>query len=234
MKLLSNQPVSSRAAVARGLTIVEMMISVTVFALLILATISLQIYASRVYTLAATKLSATTTARTALNEIRDEIRSGQTVYVGNYFLSTGNPVLDFTPIADGSLQEGNAVMIYPATSNTNTFTLLFLQPGNGTTNFVTSNSSGQVINTNYLILETYTNGSIEASNSVASYITNSVVFMAQDYENNILTNNVNNRIIQVQMFFSQWEYPIAYIGSNEFNAYNYYRVQTRITRRLTE
>lgn len=234
MKALSHNIFRPSRKTTLGFSLVEVMIAVTVFSLVMLATIALQIYASRVYILAATKLSATSGARSALNQIRDKIRQGQLVYVGNYTISTGNPVLDFTPIADGSPQQGNAVMVYPNATSTNSFTLMFLQPGIGGTNFATFNSSGQTINTNSLIVEIYTNGTMLVSNPVVSYITNQVIFTATDFQNDVLTNNVNNRVIQVQLFFSQWEYPIAYIGSNQFNAYDYYRVQTKVTRRLVD
>jgi hypothetical protein len=193
-----------------------------------MVTIATQVYGTRVYTLAATKLSATTSARMALNDIRDKIRQGQTVNVGNYVWTGNDPAAtNFTPIADGNLQQGNALIVYPASTNATSFTLMFLQPGSGT-NF----SLGSPASTNCLILETYNNGALVQSNDVADFITNQLVFTAQDYENNILTNNVNNRVIQVQLFFSQWEFPIAFIGTNGFNAYDYYRLQTRISRRL--
>ena len=212
----------------RAFTLVEMMVSLAVLGLVILMTVGTQIYASRVYTLSATKLNATSTARMALNDIRDKIREGQIVNIGNYIWTGGDPALDFTPIADGSPQQGNALIIYPSAASTNTFTLMFLQPGSGT-NF----SPGTPSSTNSLILEAYNNGALVESNEVANFITNQIVFSATDYTGtNILTQNVNNRVIQVQLFFSQWEFPIAHIGTNTYNAYDYYRLQTRVTRRL--
>lgn len=212
----------------RGFTLAEMMVAVAVFSLVVLVTVAMQVYAARVYTLAATKLSATTTARTALNDIRDKIRQAQTVNIGNYIWTGEDPAAtNFSPIADGNSQQGNALIAYPSASDTSSFTLLFLQPGSGT-NFVSH--SPTVVDS--LILETYNKGVLSQSNVVADYITNQIVFQAQDYQNNVLTNNVNNRVIQIQMFFSQWEFPIAYIGTNGFNAYDYYRIQTRVTRRL--
>ncbi|HEY1788521.1 MAG TPA: prepilin-type N-terminal cleavage/methylation domain-containing protein [Verrucomicrobiae bacterium] len=213
---------------AQGFTLVEMMVALAVFTLVIMVTLATQVYGTRVYTLAATKLSATTSARMALNDIRDEIRQGQIVNVGNYIWTGNDPAAtNFTPISDGNPQQGNALIIYPSSTNAGTFTLMYLQPGSGT-----NYSLGTPASTNCLILETYRNGALAQSNDVANFITNQVIFTAQDYENNILTNNVNNRVIQVQMFFSQWEFPIAFIGTNGFNAYDYYRLQTRITRRL--
>jgi prepilin-type N-terminal cleavage/methylation domain-containing protein len=228
MKALINNRLQPSEKPAHGFTLVEMMVALSVFTLVILATVATQIYTARVYTLAATKLSATTSARMALNDIRDKIRQGQTVNVGNYIWTGNDPAAtNFTPISDGNYQQGNAIIIYPSSANTNTFTLMFLQPGSGT-NF----ALGTPASTNYLVMEIYTNGILQQSNDLADFITNQIVFTAQDYENNVLTNNVNNRVFQVQLFFSQWEFPIAFIGTNGFNAYDYYRLQTRITRRL--
>jgi hypothetical protein len=66
---------------------------------------------------------------------------------------------------------------------------------------------------------------------LAQYVTNYYCFTAEDYETNVLLNYLNNPIIHIVMNFSQWEYPIAVIGTNGANAYDYYRLQTRICRR---
>jgi prepilin-type N-terminal cleavage/methylation domain-containing protein len=219
-----------RIAASQGFTLVEMMVALTIFTLVIIVTVATQIYAARVYTLAATKLSATTGARMALNDIRDKIRQAQVVNVGTYIWTGNDPAAtNFTRIADGNPQQGNAIIAYPSAASTNTFTLMFLQPGSGT-----NYSLGNPASTNYLVVETYTNGVMMQSNDVANFITNQIVFTAQDYLNNVLTNNVNNRVFQIQLFFSQWEFPIAFIGTNGFNAYDYYRIQTRVSRRLFE
>ena len=36
------------------------------------------------------------------------------------------------------------------------------------------------------------------------------------------------------MQFYQWEYPIGYIGSTAINAYDFYRLRTRISRRAKD
>jgi len=179
--------------------------------------------------LASTKLSTTSNTRMVLNDIRDKIREGQIVNIGNYEWTGNDPAAaNFTPIANPNRQQGNALIIYPSAASTNTFTLMFLQPGSGT-NF----SPGTPSSTNSLIMEMYNDGKLTVSNDVANFITNQVVFTAVDYTGtNILTNNVNNRVIQVDLYFSQWEFPIAAFGTNRYNAYDYYRVQTRVTRRL--
>jgi hypothetical protein len=59
-----------------------------------------------------------------------------------------------------------------------------------------------------------------------------MVFRAEDFRGNILTNDRNNRVIRMMLEFYQWEYPIASAGPG--GMYDYYRLQTRITRRLIE
>ena len=52
-------------------------------------------------------------------------------------------------------------------------------------------SNGNIINTNSLILLVYTNSAMTVSNIIASYITNEIVFDAENFEGTILTNNEN-------------------------------------------
>ena len=68
--------------------------------------VGLQIFGMRVYTLAATKLTATEDARKTLNVLRGQIRSAKLVYVGTYANGA------FSRIADGLPQTGNALEIY--------------------------------------------------------------------------------------------------------------------------
>src|ERR1700722_16338420 len=100
MKILSPKFTPSPRLASRGLTLVEMIVAITIFSIVILATVSIQIYASRVYTLAATTLNAAQQARTTMNDVRDKIREARTVYVGNYTLVTGDPVYDFSTVTN--------------------------------------------------------------------------------------------------------------------------------------
>jgi len=223
-----------------GFTAVEMVISTTIIMITVVALVSAEIYGTRVYTLAATQLSATDGARDTLDKVRSAIQSANgVVEVGNYVWAYGSPT-NFGVLTNGQNQVGNAIRIQPSPytvfSLTNSYTLIFLQPGRGGTNFATAGTNDQnqnLINTNFLIMETFdTNYNPVMTNTLASYITNQQVFTATDYTGtNIMTNNVNNRVFQITLMFSEWEYPIAVIGSNDINAYDYYRLQTRVTQR---
>ena len=129
MKLLLPKFNPPRRLAARGLTFVEMIIALTIFTVVILATVAIQIYASRVYTLAATTLNVAQQARATMNSVRDKVREARLVYVGNYAWATGNPNVDFNVVTNGTAQEGNALMIYPTTA-TNSFSLIYLSSGN--------------------------------------------------------------------------------------------------------
>lgn len=184
------------------------MVTVVIFTFLVAGMVSVQIFGSRIYALAATKLSATAGGRKTLNAMRDTIRSANTVLVGT-FDPTNNA--GFTQTPNGQQQIGNAVAIQ-YTNGLSTNYLIFYKDPTNPTNVVCS----------------YSNGVLSV---LASYVTNYDCFQAEDYQGNILTNYENNPVIRITMQFSKWEYPIGFIGSNSINAYNFYQLRTRVARR---
>jgi prepilin-type N-terminal cleavage/methylation domain-containing protein len=226
MKILSPPFTPPHRLAARGLTLVEMIIAISIFSLVILATVAIQIYASRVYTLAATTLNAAQQARITMNDVRDKIREARIVYVGNYTLVTGDPIYDFSSVTNGGAQQGNAIMIYPTTA-TNSYSLIYLNlPNNFGFTSLTVNNVG--ISANYLVLLTYTNGVMQLSNNIANFITNQVVFDAENFEGAVLSTNENNYLIHMKLCFAQSGFPMSTIGTN------YYQLNTIITRRDTD
>jgi len=189
----------------RAFTLVEIMVVSALFFLLLAGLIGAQMFGLRLNLISQTKLSATASARNALSRVRDEVRSGKILYVGN-----GN-ASSFTHIADDVPRLGNALMIC-ASTNTNNYVLYFRDPADS-------------------CLKRITNGSPRVE-MLASYITNQYVFQAEDYRGLALTNDQNNRVIRMTLQFYQWEYPVARVGSG--GMYDYYQLQTRITRRLIE
>lgn len=187
-----------------GFTLVELMVTMMVFTLIIAAMVALQIFGLRIYTLAATKLLASQSGRQTLGDIRDKLRSCKTVYVGIYTNS------QFSQIATGSPQIGNAVQIFPTEIATGTNYIVFYE---------------DPVNTNICMV---TNG---VRTVTANFVTNFYCFQAEDYQGNVLTNYQNNPVIKMTMSFVQWEYPIGYVGGNAINAYDFYYLRTRVTRR---
>ncbi len=212
MKLPLNPP---RARVA-GFTLVEIYVVMAMFTFLVIAIVSVQFFAARVYTLAATKLTATAAGRKVMNVIRDQVREGGVVQVGIYNPTTST----FTNIPIGSLQIGNALVIYTNNPNnqntTNLGTIFFM-------NQQASNMCSVVVSNGTVMTATL-------ANNIVVYITNYYVFDAEDAYTNTLTTYQNNRLIHVKFQFCQWEYPLAGVGGGAM--YDYYQLQTRVAPRV--
>jgi hypothetical protein len=231
MKLPSLHRLSPRGSGVAAFTLAEMMIVMTIFTMVIAGMVAVQIFGLRVYTLAATKLSATAGCRKALNSIRDQVRQAKLVDVGR---CTAAGPTSFVPLGLTNLQVGNALRISFTNTWANGYTLFYQDAALATTNYLK-----QCILTN---ISGSTNFGYDTPVILATYITNSDIFTAQDYQGNTLTNedqtdnqlqSIPNRlVINVKLQFYQWEYPIAKIGaSNAWNAYDYYQLRTKITRR---
>jgi hypothetical protein len=168
----------------------------------------------RVYTLGATMLSAASSGRQTMNDVRDHVRAGKIVLVGTY---TGTNGGIFTEAPLGSLQEGNALEIqYTNASDTN-YLIYFQDPA--TTNLWSFSNNLSTAYVNSLAVP------------VAHYVTNYYCFFAENYQGTIQTNYANNLVIHVMLQFYQWEFPIGIIGGGAANSYNYYSLNTRINRR---
>ncbi len=199
------QIIRFKAASSRAFTLPEIMTVTAVFTLLMLALISCNIFGLRLYHISQTKLVATADGRKALNQVREKIRQGKMVLIG-----IGDSA-GFTNVSDNLPQIGNALQIYP-TTNLALFTRYYLDAGDHCLKSVTDNGQDPSV--------------------VSRFITNEMVFQAEDFRGNVLTNDDNNRVIRMTLEFFQWEYPIATIGKG--GLYDYYRLQTRVTRRLIE
>lgn len=201
----------NNAVRSAAFTIVEALMVVGIFSLLVMGVVSAQLYGMRVYTLAATKLVATGGARQVMNDLRDQIRQANKVYIGNCTADWTT----YSDVASTNIQQGNAVEIYPTTNST-PYLICYLDT---------------TTSTNRLMLYSSSLGTVQ---ELASYITNQVVFDAEDLYGNILTGNQNNRVIRMTLQFSQWEYPIAHIGGTNYNSYDYYQLRMRATRRSVD
>ena len=199
MKLLpyiSRRPLPSRVR-NTGFTLPEIMVAMTIFLLVVMGVLTTHIFGLKMAAVNQSKLLATQDAREALNHVRDDIRSGKIVYVGNGTESS------FTRIPANRPQQGNSILIHQ-TLNTNRFVQYFLDPSDDA--LKRRNSGGQIV-------------------VVANFITNLIPFRAENCLGQVLTNDQNNRVIRMNLEFYQWEFP---------EEYDYYGLQTKVTRRAIE
>lgn len=181
-------------------TLAELMISMSLLSLVIIGALYAHLFGLRVFNICATRLSASQSSRSALSRLCEDIRSGRLLYVGNGSSS------GFTNIPLNRPRSGNALQVFPSTT-TNSYFVYFMDPGAQALKRFDSAS-----------------GSVQL---VSPFITNQVVFTAEDYAGNTLTNDQNNRIIKLDLEFYQWEFPVAQVGAY----YDSYHLQTRIARR---
>jgi len=205
----------------RGFTLVEMMFSVFIFCVLFVgALVTLQIFGLRVYTLSGTKLSASGAALKALNQIREDVHGARFVDIGN--CSTPSDPSTFHLTGNANKNAGSALRVCLYSNQVSPYAYCYA------IYYLQSDSTTNVLKVAYST-ENYTNRKI-----VANYVTNQVVFTAEDCMKNVLYNDSANRIIRMELDFYQWEYPIGYVGGVGANAYSSYTVMTRVTARLID
>jgi hypothetical protein len=186
-------------------TLAEIMTAMGLFSLVVIGVVYSQLFGMRMFNVTATRLSASDSARKVLDSVRDDIRSAKLLYVGN------GDSTHFTNIVFDGLRQGNALRIYPTTA-TNVFIHYYLNPASQS-------------------LQRMTNGSTQVQ-VLAPYLTNTIAFFAEDFAGHTVTNDQNNRVIRMDLDFYQWEFPVAQAGAGAF--YDYYHLQTRMTRRTLE
>ena len=189
----------------RGFTLTEIMVASTIFSIVVLGTVSANLFGLRMYQITKAKLGASEEAREAVSRLVNEIRSAKIVRVGN------GDQTSFATVAPGEAQTGNALQIYP-TTNTTSYIRYYWDADDRRFKRTTDAGGASIV--------------------VASHISNNLVFRAEDHRGAILTNNQNNRVINLKLEFYQIQYPIVDIGPG--GLFDYYKLETRITRRALE
>jgi prepilin-type N-terminal cleavage/methylation domain-containing protein len=208
-----------------GFTLPEILIAMTIFIFLIGAVVVTQLFAVRIYYLAATKLTATGDGRRTVSSIREQVREAKEIYIGSYSNSSGNSGT-FTQVGLDTNQIGSALLLIP-TTNEAYGTIFYLDTS--ASNLCSVLITNIPYNANGLVSTNTITGSVSSLYTNAPFVTNYNVFQAEDYQGNVLANNQKNRVIHVTLQFYQLEYPKTGIGTNQM--YDYYQLQTRATRR---
>lgn len=167
-----------------GFTLAEVLVSATLFVLLLGGIVGANLFGMRMFQLTQTKLKCGDGARKALGLLTDEIQRCNNTWVGN--VTNGA----FVGLLDGEPQTGSALMIQ-ASANATNFAIYFLNSGDQS--FRRSLSA---------------NGS---TTIIAETVTNAAIFQAQDFLGNVLTNAQDNRVIHISLgFFQQQPWlPVA-------------------------
>jgi len=183
-----------------GFTLPEVLIASTVFLLVIIGIVSANLFGLKMFQITQAKLNVVTWSRETSDKMTAEIHACNSVWIGNV---ATNGV--FQTLLDGETQRGNGLLIYPTTNTTN-YIIYFVNPADQTFRRTT--------------------GQPGTAEVLADSVTNPVVFAAQDFSGNVLTNNSNNRVIHLTLEFYQ---PARYLLGAD-----YYKLETSVTRRALQ
>ena len=187
----------------RGLTLIEMMITMSLFGMAMGAMMFAYIFGMRQDQLAQSKLGASDESRRTFERVARDIRSANSHAVGNYSSGT------FTPTANGTSQVGNALRIYLTSTSTNCIIYYF----------DTNSASG-----------TWTMKRLHTGDSpvvIASHLQNSCTFSAEDYSGSVQTTMVDKDVIHFTLDFCEYQYPLTKVGPQYF--YDRYVMDFRAT-----
>ncbi len=204
-------PISQPKRGLSALTLPELMISLSIFGFMLVGLISVNLFGMKEDELVNSKLGANDQSRRGFDLLLSEIREAKNTMIGSGSDTT------FTQVADGQLQQGNALQITPSTNNSIYVRYYFYVSPDTTTNElrrIYSSDSNHTVVAQYLL-------------------TNTMIFTAMDYTNKVLTMhpselNYNYCVSSVIQFY-QYQYPLTQVGSNYY--YNYYKMQFKATRR---
>lgn len=185
-------------------TLPELMITMALFSLVALVGIYTHVFGLRMNELTQTRMGTGSKTRAALQLLMEEVRTAHRVQIGNGSASY------FTEIPIFTAQNGNAIQVYPG-SATNVLIRYYLD--NGTDQ----------------LMKVDTNGVNEV---VARGIGNELVFRAEDSLGTLLPNNLNNRVIALNLDFYQLDGGGGGIGSGYL--YDAFRLTLQVTRRALQ
>lgn len=189
----------------RAFTLVEVLITMVTVTIVLGGAMAAYMYGLKMVQFVQPKLTASDDARKAVSMLTEEIRSAFDVKVGR------RDGTSFQPVAPFTLQQGNAIRIYP-TASTNQFIFYFWDVNDKTLKRTTNNATYTAV--------------------IAASIKNEQVFAAEDFAGNILTNDVNNRVISTTLQFYQLQYPVVAVGPG--NYYDWYQLQCKVTKRTLD
>lgn len=181
---------------SRALTLPEMMITMAIFSFVVVGIIQLHLFGLQQNELVESKLGASDEARISFGKMLNDIRGAKMWRIGD--VSGGA----FTAIPNGTLQQGSAVQIYPTTNSTS-YVLYYFDTDAKQLRRKTSDSNAYRV--------------------IASHLTNSMFFSAEDYLGNVKTDLSYKYVIHARMEFYQYQYPTTRVGPGCL--YDYYKLE---------
>ena len=195
---------NTRLRNTRAFTLPELMIAMSIFLMVSAGVVVSHLFGMRLLEVSQPKLGTDQESRRALGILMADIRSAKILRIGNGAIGS------FNTVQINTTQEGNAIQMFPST-DTNIFVRYFWDAEDKK-------------------LKRMLNGAL--ATAVAHSISNGLIFTAEDYAGNVLTNFQNNCLVGVNLQFYELENPKVSIGPGQY--YESYQLRTRIMRRALD
>ena len=199
-------PRPSPLATRLGMTLVELVIAMGIFAGVSVGLLYTHLFCLRQDQLVNSKLGASDQSRRGFGLLSTDIRAAKIWDIGNS--PNGST---FTEIAAGVAQQGNALRL-SYTTNLAEGVLYYFDTSN------MADEGGKL----YRIRQ-----SDGDTRLIANYLTNTMFFRIEDYRGGIQTNRTHKAVIKVMMEFAQYQYPLTKVGPGYF--YDYYKMEFKLT-----
>lgn len=187
---------------AWAFTLIETVITSAIFSMVILAMVSTQIFGLKQDMLGQSKLGASDASRKGFGQMGIDVRTSKVWRVGDVVSGT-----NFVAIPNGTTQRGTAVQLH-LTDDTNYYIRYY---------FVTNNSRGAL----------YRQRSGGTRSLVATNLTGSLFFEAENYRGVVQSSYSYKSVIHVMLQFAQYQYPTVTVGTGQY--YDYYKMEFRLT-----
>jgi prepilin-type N-terminal cleavage/methylation domain-containing protein len=191
---------------SQAMTLVEMMVAMSIFGLAVIALVYTQMFAMRQNQLVNSKLGASDQSRRGFDVLARDIRSCKIWQVGNGTVAANGTVSGFTPVPNGTAQQGTALKVH-LTTDTNSYALYCFDTTRCQLRRVHTGETG--------------------SKLIAEHLTNSMYFRAENYRGAIQTDLTHKGVINVVMQFFQYQFPTTLVGPGCL--YDYYKMEFRLT-----
>jgi hypothetical protein len=177
-----------------------------IFSMVTLGMISLHLFGQRYDQLVQGKLGASDQSRRAFDRLAEDIRAAKIWRIGNGEFS------DFTPIANGTAQQGNAVRLQLTTAASN-YIVYYFDTGERK---LYRQHSGSPLPARTLIASGLTN-----------VTANSMLFRAENYRGDTQTDLTHKGVVGVLLEFAEYQYPMTQVGPGR--QYDYYKMDFKVT-----
>lgn len=185
----------------QALTLVEMMVAMSIFSLVVIGLISAHLFGLRQDKLVQSKLGASDQSRRGFDLLARDVRSAKIWDVGN-----GNSS-SFSPIPNGTAQQGNALKICLNT-DTNIYIVYYFDT------------------TQRELRRRHTG--VAGTKLIAQSLTNAMYFRAETYQGvQAQQYDLSHKgVVHVWMEFAQYQYPLTKVGPGYY--YDYYKMEFRL------